>query len=158
MAAGIALIALIILSMSAVSPPSFASLLDKNTADIGIEHTDPLSLSMQVGVSAYGGYIEFFTETSETILISVPSTWVRREVKNAQLHEVTSEVPSLGFTRWTLPPRAGISFTMPEPPDSAVLHNPSGAPLKLDLSFVDLTNDTVDKEVVLVQNNTVRLW
>lgn len=156
--AGLGLIALMILSMSAVSPPSFASLLNKTVADIGVEHEQPLSLSMQVGVSETSGYVEFFSETAETILISVPSTWVRREVKNADISSVTSEIPSLGFTRWTIPPRAGISFAMPDSPDSAILHNPTRVPMKLDLSFVDLIDDTVHKEVVLIQDDTVKLW
>lgn len=156
--AGLGLIALMILSMSAVAPPSFASLLHKDVVDIGVEHDQPLSLSMQVGMSETSGYIEFFSETSETILISVPSTWVRREVKNAPINTVTSEVPSLGFTRWTLPPRAGISFSVPEAPDSAVLHNPTRVQMKLDLAFVDLIDDTVHKEVVLIQDDTVKLW
>lgn len=135
-----------------------ASLLQKDVVDIGIEHEEPLSLTMQVGVSETAGFVEFFSETSETILISVPSTWVRREVKNAALHEVTSEIPSLGFTRWSLPARAGISFSVPSSPASMMLHNPTGVQMKLDLAFVDVTNDTVQKEVVLIQGDTIKLW
>lgn len=156
--AGLGLIALMILSMTAISPPSFASLLRSTSIDIGVEHTQPLSLSMQVGISDTAGYIEFFSESSETILISVPSTWVRREVKNAELHDVSAEAPSLGFTRWSLPARSGISFQVRESPDSLLLHNPTGVQMKLNLAFVDVTNDTVQKEVVLIQGDTVKLW
>ena len=156
--AGLGLIALMVLSMNAISPVSFAALLDKHVVDIGVEHELPLSLGMQVGVSGKSGYIEFFSETAETILISVPSTWVRREVKNAPIDTVVSEVPSLGFTRWTIPPRAGVSFAVPIAPDSAILHNPTRVPMKLDITFVDLVTDTVDKDTVLIQDDTVKLW
>ena len=156
--AGLGFIALLILAMTSVSPPSFASVLHKNVVDIGVEHDKPLSLGMQVGLSDTAGYVEFYSETAETILLSVPSTWVRREVKNAQIHEVTSELPSLGYTRWTLPARAGISFSVPESPDSAILHNPTGVQMKLDIAFVDLLNDTVQKDVVLIQDDEVKLW
>jgi hypothetical protein len=91
-------------------------------------------------------------------LLSVPSTWVRREVKNAPIHTVTSEAPSLGFTRWKLPARAGISFRIPDAPDSMILHNPSEVQMKLDLVQVDLLTEEVERDILLIQEDTVKLW
>ena len=156
--AGFGLIALIVLSTYAISGPSIASLLGKNVVDIGVEHERPLSLIMEVGISGESGLIEFFTETDESVLISVPSTWIRREVWNAPIETVTAEPPSLGLSRWTLPPRAGISFTTSQVPDSLILHNPTGVQMKLNLTYVDLASNSVDREVVLIQEDTKKLW
>ena len=157
-AAGIGLSALIVLGMSSVGPASLTGNVIGDVADIGIEHNEPLSLFLEIGVLDDMAAIEFFSESSETILISVPSAWVRREVKNAPIHTVTSEPPSLGFTRWTLPPRAGISFKTADAPDSIVLHNPSKVQMKLQFAHVDLATETVEKDVLLIQGDTVRLW
>ncbi len=156
--AAIGLIALFVLSVPSVSPPSLPGFGAKTSADIGIEHALPLSLRMEVGVKANAGYVEFLAETDETIFLSVPSTWVRREVWNVPIYEVTSEAPSLGFTRWHLPPHAGISFHMPDAPASVILHNPSDVQMKLDLTYVDVNSETVKKETVLIQERTVKLW
>lgn len=156
--AGFGLIALIVLSTYAMSGPSLASVLGKTVVDIGVEHEKPLSLTMEVGVNGKSGMIEFFTETDENILISVPSTWIRREVWNAPIETVTSEPPSLGLSRWTLPPRSGISFTMRDAPDSVILHNPTGVQMKLNLTYIDVVSDTVKREVVLIQEDTKKLW
>ncbi len=147
-----------VLSMSSVAPPSVASLLGKSIVDIGVEHETPLSLRMEVGISNGSGVVEFFTETDETILISVPSTWVRREVWNAPIDTVTAEIPSLGFTRWTMPPRAGISFNVLDAPDSVILHNPTGVQMRLEITYVDVNKEEVENEVVLIQGDTVKLW
>jgi hypothetical protein len=150
--------AIVVLSMSSASPASLMQNFRGHVVDIGIEHDRPLSISLEVGILNDMAVAEFFSESGETILISVPSTWVRREVKNAPIHMVTSEPPSLGFTRWSLPPRAGISFKTAQAPDSLILHNPSGVQMKLDLVQVDLETEEVDRDILLIQGDTVKLW
>lgn len=157
-AAGIGLVAVLVLSMSSVAPPVLTGSLHRTVVDIGIEHQRPLSLGLEVGVNGNIAVAEFYSQSDETILISVPSTWIRREVKNASIDQVVAEPPSLGFTRWSLPPRAGISFRINDTPDSVILHNPSGVQMKLDLAYVDLETDTVEKDVLLIQEDTVKLW
>ncbi len=132
--------------------------LKQTIVDIGVEHEKPLSLTMEVGVRDNVGMMDFFSEAEETILLSVPSTWVRREVWNAPIQTVTSKVPSLGFTRWTLPSRAGISFKVSDAPDSLILHNPSNVQMKLNLVYVDLEKEHTERETVLIQDDTVKLW
>lgn len=156
--AGVGLIALIVLSMASVAPPVLLGSLNRTIVDIGVEHNEPLSLIMEVGVNGDDAVVEFFSESPETILISVPSTWVRREVRNAPIHTVTSEPPSIGFTRWTLPARAGISFKVTDAPDSVILHNPSEVQMKLILNRVDLEKEEVERDVLLIQDDTVKLW
>ena len=157
--AGIGLIALAVLAMTTVAPPVIlGSLTDRTVVDIGIEHSEPLSIGMEVGVRSGSAVVEFFSESPETILISVPSTWVRREVRNASISDVTAEPPSLGYTRWTLPPRAGISFRAPEAPDTVVLHNPTEVQMKLSLVRVDLETEEVERDVLLIQEDTMTLW
>jgi len=157
-AAGIGFIAVLVLGMASVAPPVLRGQLNRTVVDIGVEHEKPFALTLEVGVLHESAVAEFYSEASESILISVPSTWVRREVKNAPIHEVTSETPALGFTRWTLPPRAGISFRVPEAPDSLILHNPTGIQMMLNVTQVDLPTETVQEDVILIQGNTVKLW
>ena len=157
-AASVGLLTVAVLAVSTASAPTLLGSLRGEVVDIGIEHDKPLSLSLEVGILDEKASVEFFSESAETILISVPSTWVRREVKNAPIHTVTSEAPSLGFTRWKLPPRAGISFRVPHAPDSIVLHNPSEVQMKLDLVKVNLRTEEVERDILLIQGDTVKLW
>jgi hypothetical protein len=157
-AAGFGLMAIAVLAVSTASAPALLGNLRATVVDIGIEHDKPLSLLLEVGVLDGMAVAEFFSESPETILISVPSTWVRREVKNAPIHTVTSELPSLGFTRWKLPARAGISFKIATAPESLVLHNPTGVQMKLDLVLVNLETEEVDRDILLIQGDTVKLW
>ena len=159
MPAGIGLAVLVLVALTSVSTPTLlGSLTDRTVVDIGIEHETPLSLAMEVGVIGQEAAIEFYSESGETILISVPSTWVRREVRNAPIHTVTAELPALGYTRWTLPPRAGIAFRAPEAPDSVVLHNPTEVQMKLALVRVDVAREEVERDILLIQGDTMKLW
>lgn len=157
-AAIVGLMSVAIFAVSTASAPALLGSLRGEVVDIGIEHEQPLSLSLEIGVLDNKASVEFFSESAETILISVPSTWVRREVKNAPIHTVTSEAPSLGFTRWKLPARAGISFRVHTAPDSMVLHNPSEVQMKLDLVQVNLRTEEVVRDILLIQGDTVKLW
>lgn len=157
-AASVGLMTLAVLAISTASAPALLGSLRGEVVDIGIEHNTPLSLSLEVGILDDKASVEFFSESGETILISVPSTWVRREVKNAPIHTVTAEAPSLGFTRWKLPPRAGISFRVPNALGSIVLHNPSEVQMKLNLVKVNVRTEEVERDILLIQGDTVKLW
>lgn len=156
--ASLGLIALVALGLASLSMPSLSAMLKPNIIDIAVEHESPLSLSIEVGVRDAAGVIEFVTDTKETIQLSVPVAWKRREVRNVPIESVTSEAPSLGFTRWTLPPHAGISFSMTHAPESLVLHNPSGVQTKIDLTYVDVVTEEVHHEIVLLKDAMKKLW
>lgn len=157
-AASLGLLGVLVLAGLSVTGARLQGELSHGIVDIGVEHTSPLSLRMEFGVRGENAFAEFSSESDETVLLSVPSSWVRHEVRSAPIETVTAEPPSLGLTRWTLPPHAGISFSIPEAPLSVVLHNPSGSPLKLSLAYIDLETGTAQKDVLLIQDDTVKLW
>lgn len=153
-----AAVSLVLILLSAQGTGSLLDAFGTHAAEIGVEHAQPLSLSLQVGVKDESAVIEFLSSSQEQIFISVPSDWQRREVRNAPIDSVTADPPSLGFTRWKVPSGAGISFNVVNSPSSAIMHNPSGSPLKLDLAFVDLGTGVTEREVVLIHEETVTLW
>lgn len=153
----VGLCALLVASFNA-SPAALLERFQGDVVDIGVEHELPLSLLLEVGINGESAVYEFYSQSPETILLSVPSTWIRREVRNAPIHTVTAEAPSLGFTRWNLPARAGISFKVHRNPDSVILHNPSGIQMKLNMSIADVQREEVVKDVKLIQGHTAKLW
>lgn len=126
--------------------------------EIGVEHNNPASLSLELSTLGTKGIADISHDGTETIFVSVPSDWKKREVRNAPLQSVSSDPPSLGFTRWTLPPNAAISFAIETAPRSILLHNPSSTPLKVSLAKVNLDTNEVLKDIILVQKASVHLW
>jgi hypothetical protein len=97
-------------------------------------------------------------DAAETIYVSVPSDWSRREVKGASLADVIADQPTFGFTRWHLPPGTTISFALRRPPASILFHNPSGVPVQVRLTRVDIEEKTIDRMNILVKDAPVNLW
>jgi hypothetical protein len=93
----------------------------------------------------------------ETIAVSLPSSWARREVAGVPLSEVLADAPTFGFTRWHIPPGALVSFDI-TPPPTILLHSPSGIPAEIRLTRVNLETQEVERGVVLVQEGSVELW
>ena len=142
-----------------VSPGSFlAQLSPKESVEIGVEHTQPMSLSLSVTTEREAGIADISHDAKEAVFLSVPSTWIRREVRGAALSAVTSETPTFGFTRWQLPAGSVISFALPASPSAILLHNPSGVSLQVKVTRVDLEKKTVDRNIVLVKDTSVELW
>lgn len=130
-----------------------------NTVDVGIEHTLPISLTIDVSTLDGASIVEVTnTEGGELAFISVPDEWQRREVRNASIADVTSEESSFGFTRWKLPAGATISYRSQEVPESMVLHNPSKTPVKAAVNRVDLQKNTLEHDIILVQDASALLW
>jgi len=128
-------------------------------AEIGVEHTLPLELSLEMS-ELYGVGILDLTQnsTEEVVFVSVPSDWERREVRNASLKEITSDSSSFGFTRWRFPPGASISFGVPAAPTMLLLHNPSSISLKVNTLRVDLETEQVERNVLLIKDSPIPLW
>lgn len=126
---------------------------------IGLEHNAPLSLSMLFAKKDHAGYVSITNESNETIHLSVPSDWTRTEVTGAEIKDVTHEIPVFGFTRWTLPGKAGIKMLQPESPAAIFFDSQSEATAAVDVKSIDLTTMSVSNKVVLVQRQTlVPLW
>ncbi len=132
---------------------------DKLPATIGIEHDDPVSISLLIARKDKIGTASLTNKSDTEIHINTPSSWSREEVTGAPLSAVKQELPVFGFTRWTLPPRAGIRFSIPDTPDAIFFDSPSTTTAAVDLQTIDLPTNRVSSRVVLVQKQAlVSLW
>lgn len=127
-------------------------------AEIGVEHILPLTLSLMISTNGRNGIADLAHDGTGTAHVSLPSSWTRREVRGTPLATVIADPPTFGFTRWSLPAGATVSFSVPVPPSTILLHNPSGVPLQIKLTRVDLATQEVERDVILVQDATTELW
>lgn len=161
----------LIIAGSAIAVLLLLGIIERNTfstrgtnaevvpSTIGLEHSAPLSLSMLFAKKDHAGYVSITNESNETIHLSVPSDWTRTEVTGADIKDVTHEIPVFGFTRWTLPGKAGIKMLQPESPAAIFFDSQSTATAAVDVKSIDLTTMSVTNKVVLVQHQTlVPLW
>jgi hypothetical protein len=126
--------------------------------EIGIEHTQPFTLRLDLSISGQVGILELSHDAGEDVAISLPESWDLREVRGGALAEVPADPPALGFTRWHLPSAVTISFRLPEVPSVLLAHNPSEIPLQIRLTRVDLEDGSVSRNVVLMKNTPARVW
>ncbi|MBI3336150.1 hypothetical protein HYZ98_01115 [Candidatus Peregrinibacteria bacterium] len=125
----------------------------------GIEHANPLTLSVVLRTSSgKWGIIDFGSITDETIFISLPDTWRRREVRSVPLSDVQADPPSFGFVRYTFPPQAVVSFIVPDLPDHLLLHNPSNVPIQLNLTNMNTSTKVATHDVILMQESPKEIW
>ena len=129
-----------------------------NPAEIGIEYNEPLSVSIEASEMKGKGLFEIEQNSAEEILLSLPGDWIRKEVRNAAIKDVTFETASLGFKRWHMPEGASILFELPKFPSSLIIHNPSKVTVKVSTTRINLESGSVENEVVLVQEGPVKLW
>lgn len=101
--------------------------------------------------------LDIGNDTKETIAVSVPEYWKRGEVRGAPLSAVIADAPSFGYVRWHLPAKASAVFTTTRPFHQLNIHNPSGTLLKINLTSVDLLQNTGDHEVYLVKEGAVKI-
>lgn len=133
-------------------------LAPSRSIDIGVEHENPASMRLDMTTLEGTGITEITNESPETLRISLPSTWTRREVRNVALSDVTSDPPSFGYMRWHIPAGGLVSFKMFTAPDRIVMHNPSGFPLKVRFANVNLETQEVVRDVILVNESPTPLW
>jgi len=159
-AAVVAVVAVVTVSqgMGGFSPENFtAQLTGQNRIEMGIEHARPLIVALTLSTNGTSGIADLRHDATDPIFVSLPSDWTTREVKGA-LEAVKSDPPVFGFTRWTIPARTSISFSVPHPPASVLMHNPSGLPLQIKLTRVDLTTQKTERDVILIKDVSVELW
>lgn len=166
-AAVAAVIAIVALSQGVLrdgSSPLTAALLpdtspaaDEARAEIGLEHAKPVTLSLALTTNGPRGVADLRHDALETIFISLPSSWTKREVGGVPLSAVQADSPVFGFTRWRIPPNALVSFDI-IPPQTILLHNPSGIPAEIDLTRVDLAKNSVERDIILIQKGSAVLW
>ncbi len=126
-------------------------------AEMGIEHQSPMALQIEMSARDSWSIVEIAQESAETVGLSVPTAWERREVRGAALEAVVAEESALGFRRWRLPPGVTVSFRAPSLIETLRLHNPSGVPVKVELTRVDLAENTAERDVILVKDAPIDL-
>ncbi len=127
---------------------------------IGLEHKNPLTLSLVIARKSEIGYVSILSGSDEQIRISVPSTWKRIEVSGAPLSAFIQDIPVIGYTRWTLPPGAGIKMTLDNVPTALFFESPSESTTEIDLQTIDLDGSVgTEKRVILLKDKALaRLW
>ena len=125
---------------------------------MAVEHTDPLSLEILVSSLSDESIVDIESDARNSIYVSVPESWERREVRGAPINKTGPEEPMFGFRRWTLPAGAGISFRVPGNLQSMLLQNPSGIPVKAELTRIDVQTGETDKDIILVDDQAQRLF
>ena len=153
-----ALSVLAALSVQSILPLTATLRAPTGTVDIAFEHQQPLSAHVKMSMRNGQSLIEISHEGEEEILVSIPSSWRRSEVKNAPLASVISEAPALGFTRWRFPPKAAVVFYAEDVPASLLIHNPIKVPLKIEAIRVHLDTEEVEQEIMLVKDEPVQIW
>jgi hypothetical protein len=129
----------------------------QSTAEIGVEHDEPVSLSITASAGKGQSLVEVSHDGSGVIFVSLPELWELREVRRVSLENVSHEVPTFGFTRWHIPAAAVLSFVAPTEPAVLTIHNASKARLAIRFARVNLATGTVQRNVVLTQEGTTQL-
>jgi len=153
----------VMLLLGVIERNTFATLQgdaeDAVPVTIGLEHDGPLSMSVLFARKENAGYVSITNQSSETIRINLPSNWSRTEVTGADLKDVAQDIPVFGFSKWTLPGKAGIKLLMPSAPSAVFFDSVSTSTAAIDLKTIDLATLGVTNKVVLVQKQTlVPLW
>ncbi len=156
--AGLAFGGLFLLSDADGVPANLSPSLT-GTVDIAVEHDSPLGLTLKLSRLRGQGLLIVSSETgSGSFLLSVPENWERTEVRSAPLKEVFVESSAVGFARWQIPRGAEVTFRLPQAPESILAHHPSVSPLRITAVLVDLPEETVEENVVLIQDTATLLW
>lgn len=141
--------------------PFKATILDwktQGTEEIAIEHEENASIELDVSERHGAAILEFTNGSVKALMLSLPDSWKRREVRGARLEEVEQTSTGLGFIRWKLPAHATVSFLAQEMPVHLVAHHPSDGLLKIQLSRVNLATDSVTHDTILLQGEREDLW
>lgn len=125
--------------------------------DVAVEHGASLTFTVTASAGQGRGIVELGRDGTETVHVSVPETWQRREVRGAPLEAAIGEPPAMGFRRWTIPPGATLSFWMDDAPRIRI-QNPSGKALLVESKRVDVRTGKVEKEMTLVKDGPLDLW
>mgnify|MGYP007123667429 CR=1 FL=1 len=147
-----------IVSANVIFPLAASVLKPTGVIDLAFEHKQPLSAHVKMSTLNGQALVEISHEGNEAVLVSVPSSWRRSEVRNVLLASVLSEAPALGFTRWHFPTEASITFYVQKAPESLLIHNPTKVSLKVRAIHVDMETENVKQEIVLIKDESVRIW
>jgi hypothetical protein len=126
-------------------------------ADVAIEHAAPITLRVVTSTGRTKGIVELGRDGTESVKVSVPETWERREVRGAALDAAAGEPAAMGFRRWTIPAGATLSFWTPGSARVRV-QNPSGVPVLVHAKRIHLDTNAVDEQTTLLKDAPLTLW
>lgn len=119
------------------------------STEIAIEHVQPVTLRVTRMTSSGTNVLEIGFSGSGTIALHLPALWTRQEVRGAPIESVTAEPQDLSFVRWTLPADAVVRFDAPNP-GRITLHNPSGVPVTVSTTNVNVRTGTREDDAFIV--------
>ncbi len=120
--------------------------------DIGVEHLESASLILTHSMGMPPLFVDVQNDGQGDVLVSLPDTWQRKEVRNVPLASVFADEPMLGFRRWHLPAGGTVSFVSTDAWVGMMIHNSSTTPLKLRAVAVDVANETRSSESYLLSD------
>ena len=152
-------ITLIFLLLLAISSQWSAGNADSETDSpvIAFEHGSPMTFSLTVSRRGTVRIVEIDDNAKDTVFVSVPQDWRRTEIRGVALSSVTSQPPSLGFVRFTLPAHAGITFQSEGSWQHVTVKNPRHIPMTLKFTGVDGNKNTSVHDVILMKDQEVRV-
>ena len=138
-----------------VLPDASIRRLTGTRIEIGVEHTMPFTFTLSFTRGKGARYIEIGTTADETTAISLPQSWIRREVRHVPLAALKADPPTFGFVRWHFPPHAVVSFRTQHPWDILTVHNPSSIPFEIRVTDVDLATQHVNRDTFLIKDHSI---
>lgn len=156
----------LLLGLSVVASNTFATLHTRASIlpspthlTIGMEYEGATSLTLDISRKGSIGYVMVSSDRNHALKISLPASWHRTEVRGVPLQDVTSEPPTFGFVRWTLPPGAGMTLKSFDVPDFITFTTPSKDLARITVNAIDVIEDTLIPHAVLLNGkSTVNLW
>jgi hypothetical protein len=123
--------------------------------DLTVEHDAPFGLTLSLSTQGETRFVEIGNESADTVHVSLPEAWERREVRNVPLLSIASSEPSHGSIRWTLPAGAFVSYRSETPWSQLVVRNPSKIPFKINLAIINLETLETERDIILVKDKPV---
>ncbi len=120
--------------------------------EMAIEHQSPAALTLTRTTDGTG-MTDIRNDGSEVLYVSIPEEWLRDEVRGAALSAVVSTDASLGFTRWTIPAGATVSFRVPLSWNALKIRNISDEAMRLAITTIDLHAQTTETESYLIDES-----
>ncbi len=121
------------------------------SVEIAVEHTTPAALTLTRTTDGIG-ITDIRNDSAETLFISLPEEWHRDEVRGAALSAVISTDASLGFTRWTVPPGATVSFRVESAWNGLRIRNISEQTMRVAVTTIDLMQKSTDTDSYLIDD------
>jgi len=142
--------ALVVLPLEFSSSPSGKD-SGQEQPTIVLEHTEAHRANISIQSVRGNTLIEIGNSDDRVLKISVPLLWKQWEIRGADITELVSEEPGLGYVTWHIPPHSIVSFITENLSSPITLHHPVSALLTLSVTRINLDRGTSEKNVYLLQ-------